>query len=465
MTDGRVPLGRPTDDNTNMKPALALLTTLLLAAPLAGPHAADAPKPNIIYILADDFGLPDIGCYGSVYKTPHLDALAAGGTRFEYCFAAPLCAPTRAMGMFGRYGFRTGVTDNGLGAAATPQGEVCIAKVLKRAGYATAVAGKWSDLEYLVTPEDAAKWGYDKFMIWGEKWEEDGGQTGRARYWGPDYNHNGKILSGDKETFGPDLLHDFVVDFIRLHQGGPFFIYYPTPLIHYKLQRTPDSVGKKPDLHADNIAYLDKLVGKLVAELDSLGLRDKTLIVFVGDNGSTKGAHTVHGRPIHGKKGELNEGGCRVPLIVNWPGTTPAGKVSGDLVSITDFFPTFTELAGATLPSGVTIDGHSFAPQALGRTGRPREWVYVQLRGDCYVRDARWKLTNAGGFFDMRDAPWQEIPVSADTSDPEAKAARARLQTALDGMLAQDPNRESEVKSDASSASEEPAKKRKEKAQ
>jgi arylsulfatase A len=420
-----------------------LFAALLLLTPLLPLHAADAlkpaVKPNIIYILADDFGLPDIGCYGSAYKTPNLDALAAGGTRFEYCFAAPLCAPTRAMGMFGRYGFRTGVTDNGLGAAATPQSEVCIAKVLKQAGYATAVAGKWSDLEYLVTPDDGAKWGFDEFMIWGERWEEEGGgTTGRARYWGPDYNHNGKILSGNKKTFGPDLLHEFAVGFIRQHKDQPFFLYYPSPLIHYKLQRTPDSVGDNPDLHADNIAYLDKLVGRVVAELESLKLREKTLVVFVGDNGSTRGAHTVHGRPIHGKKGELNEGGCRVPLILNWPGTTPAGKVSKDLVCITDFFPTFTELAGGTLPAGVTLDGHSLAPQALGQPGKPREWVYVQLRSDRYVRDARWKLTSAGDFFDMRDAPWSEISVPADTTDPEAKAARVRMQIALDDLVAQD---------------------------
>lgn len=450
-----------------MKHTLTLLAALLLAQ-LTALHAADAPKPaakpNIIYILADDFGLPDIGCYGSVYKTPNLDTLAAGGMRFEYCYAAPLCAPTRAMGMFGRYGFRTGVTDNGLGAAATPQSEVCIAKVLKQAGYATAVAGKWSDLEYLVTQEDARNWGFDEFMIWGERWEDDGGQTGRARYWGPDYNHNGKILSGDKKSFGPDLLHKFVVDFIRLRKDQPFFIYYPTPLIHYKLQRTPDSVGDKPDLHADNIAYLDKLVGKLVAELESLKLRERTLIVFVGDNGSTKGAHTVHGRAIFGKKGELNEGGCRVPLIFNWPGATTAGKVSQDLVCITDFFPTFTELAGATLPAGVTIDGRSLAPQALGQPAHPREWVYVQLRNDRYVRDARWKLTQTGDFFDMRDAPWREVPVAGDTTDSEAKAARSRLQTVLDGMLAQDPNKESAVQRATSPATEKPARKKKKQA-
>jgi arylsulfatase A-like enzyme len=121
-----------------MKPAVTFVALLFLL--VSGYLLEAAEKPNIIYTLADDFGLSDIGCYGSAYKTPNLDGLAAGGTRFEYCFAAPLCAPTRAMGMFGRYGFRTGVTDNGLGAAATPQSEVCIAKVLRQAGYATTVA-------------------------------------------------------------------------------------------------------------------------------------------------------------------------------------------------------------------------------------------------------------------------------------------------------------------------------------
>jgi arylsulfatase A len=440
----------------------AILPIALLLALPATLDAVETTKPNFILILADDFGLPDIGCYGSAYQTPHLDKLAAGGTRFEHCYAAPLCAPSRAMCMFGRYGFRTGVTDNGLGASATPQGEVCIAKVLQQAGYATAVAGKWSDLEYLVTREDAAKWGFDEFMIWGERWEENGEQTGRARYWGPDYNHNGRILSGDRSKFGPDLLHSFVVDFIRQRRGQPFFIYYPTPMIHYKLQRTPDSTGQKPDLHADNIAYLDKLVGKLVAELDSLKLREETLIVFVGDNGSTKGAHTVDGRPVHGKKGELNEGGCRVPLIFNWPGTTPAGRVSKDLVSLTDFFPTFTALAGGTLPAGVTLDGHSLAPQTLGQPGRPRAWVYVQLRNDRYVRDARWKLTQSGEFFDMKDAPWQEIPVVAERSDAEAHAARIRLKAALDGMIAQDPNKDAAAEP-APATTEQPTRKKKKK--
>lgn len=414
--------------------ALGWLGTEALRPAAQAAEAARSARPNIIFILADDYGIAGMGCYGGVYRTPNLDSLAAGGTRFESCFSAPLCAPSRAMCMFGRYGFRTGVTDNGFGAAAAPQKEVCIAKVLKQAGYATAVAGKWTQLRYFDTKEDGQKWGFDEFLIWGIA--EEGG--GRERYWAPNYNHNGRYLSDAKDKFGPDLLHEFVVDFIRRHRDQPFFVYYPTPLIHGKLARTPDTVGDKSNLYADNIAYMDKLVGKLVAELESLKLRDKTLIVFTGDNGCV-GQQTVKGRPIDGKKGALKEGGSRVPLIVNWPGSTPAGKLSKDLVDFTDFFPTFAELATANLPAGVTLDGRSFAPQILGRSGQPRDWVYVQLNTDRYVRDAQWKFTKAGGFFDMKDAPWREIPVPSDTPDAGAKAARARLKSVLDGLLAQDP--------------------------
>ena len=437
----------------------AHLLALLLASLSAA--AAEAPKPNIIFILADDIGLPGFGCTGGAYKTPNIDALAAGGTRFEYCFAAPLCAPSRAMLMTGRYAFRTGVKDNGHGAEATPQKDGCVAQLMKQAGYATAVAGKWRQLSYFTTKEDGAKWGFDEFLIWGAGEAEEGeGKVGKkkkaadgtkskpGRYWDPDYNLNGKPLPDSKGKYGPDVLQEFVIDFIRRQKDGPFFVYYPTPLIHGPILRTPDSKqasagkmkGKKGadnvgegSLYADNIAYLDKLVGQLVAELDALHLREKTLIVFTGDNGSVP-IGTVHGRKIDGKKHEVNEGGSRVPLIANWPGVTPAGVVRKDLTDFTDLLPTFAALAGAALPSERKIDGHSLAPQLRGEKGEPREWAYVQLNENRYVRSERWKLTGKGEFFDMKDAPWQQIPVPADTSDADAKAARAKLQAALDGL-------------------------------
>ena len=125
-------------------------------------------------------------------------------------------------------------------------------------------------------------------------------------------------------------------------------------------------------------------------------------------------------------KGTMLEGGSRVPLIVNWPGVTPAGKVNHDLTDFSDFFATFAELAGAKLPEGVTLDSHSFAPQIRGEKGTPRDWVYVELNGKSYVRDPRFKLTNGGELFDLSEAPFKEIPVAEDSTDPAAVAARKK---------------------------------------
>jgi len=398
----------------------------------SGTVAASAVKPNILFILADDYGIPGVGCYGGAFKTPNLDSLAAGGVRFERCFSAPLCAPSRALCMFGRFAFRTGVLDNGCGAAATPQKEVCIAKTLKQAGYATALAGKWSQLSYLDTAEEGRAWGFDEFL----RWDKSQGE----RYWKPALNKNGQPVPVIDTSYGPDLLHEFVVDFIKRHRDGPFFVYYPTPLIHAPILRTPDSAGEgqakgkgESGLYAHNIAYLDKLVGKLVATLDEMKLREKTLIVFTGDNGSVP-VGTINGRPVDGHKSALLEGGSRVPLIANWKGVTPAGRVLKDLVGFSDFHATFAELAGAKLPEGVTLDSQSLAPQLRGEKGSPREWVYIQLGANWYVREQDFKLTKNGELFDMSEAPFVQKPVPPDTASDDAKSARPRLQAALDKL-------------------------------
>jgi arylsulfatase A len=410
--------------------------------------AQQGQRPNIIFILADDYGIGGLSCYGSDrFKTPTLDALAQTGTRFEYCFSMPLCAPSRGVCMTGRYPFRTGVVNNGTGGQAHPDKEVCIAKLLKQAGYTTAVAGKWRQLSYFTSKEDAQRWGFDEFLIWGV----DG--TKGERYWDPSYNKNGQPMPDTQGKYGPDLLHEFVVDFIRRNRDKPFFVYYPSVLIHGPILRTPDSPAEGADHYADNIAYLDKLVGKLIAELDSLNLREKTLVVFTGDNGCTPQASgtkgggsggTLSGRAIDGAKGSMKEGGSRVPLIVSWKGTTPAGQVLEDLTDFSDFFPTFVELAGAKLPEGVTIDGHSLAPQLMGRRGDPRQWIFVQLSQQWYVRDAHWKLNNQGELFDMKDAPFRETLVEADSA--EAQAARAKLQAAMDVLRPGDSAAAAEAK-------------------
>lgn len=392
-------------------------------------EAAEARKPNVILILADDYGTPGVGCYGGEYKTPNLDALAAGGLRFTHGYSMPLCAPTRGVLMSGRYPFRNGVRDNGSGNHYQPSDSPSIAAMMKSAGYATAVAGKWRQLSYFKTMDDAKAWGFDEFMIWGV-----GDKSKGERYWEPAYNHNGKpVDAGDK--YGPDLLHGFVVDFIERNREQPFFIYYPTPLVHSPILRTPDSKNEKQggQHYADNVEYLDKQVGKLVAELDRLKLRENTIVAFVGDNGSTGGSHKVDGKDVDGKKGSLLEGGSNVPMIINWKGTTPS-KVVDDPADVSDFYATFAELGGAKLQADVKFDGRSLASQLRGETGTPRKWAFIQLGNQWFARSKDWKLDQSGTLYSMKESPYKQIAVSANDKDPAAAAARKELQAALDEL-------------------------------
>ena len=384
-------------------------------------------KPNIVLILADDLGIGNVGCYGADhFKTPHIDALAASGLRFERCFSAPVCGPSRAMIMTGRYGFRTGMTGNDKGSSgivATSK-EIMMPKVLKPAGYASCEVGKWSQL-----PLEPGDWGFDEYLRF----------QGSGTYWntqerGESYTLNGKQVPLAKGEYLPDKMHAFAVDFITRNKDRPFLLYYPMSHVHSDILRTPDSAPDSKDYFTDNINYMDKLVGKLLGELDRLKLRDRTLVLFVGDNGSTAveaERATIHGRRLSGNKGTMLEGGSLVPCIASWPGVVPAGKVSRDLIDFSDFLPTLAGLCGAQLPEGVTIDGKSFAPQLHGQSGSPREWAFVQLGRSWYVRDDQWKLNHAGELFDMKGAPFEEKPVAVDSADAASVDARKRLQAVL----------------------------------
>ena len=250
--------------------------------------AATRP-PNMIFILADDYGIDGVGCYGSdKYQTPNLDALAKTGLRFETCYCTPLCGPTRCEFNTGRYPFRTGGLTNGSAVRPSPHDEFSIAKMLKQAGYATGHAGKWRQMG--ATPAD---WGYDEYLT---------DPTPSGYYWQKSYTKNGQLVELDKEIYYPDVMHQFALEFIARHREKPFFFYYAMHLIHAPILRTPDSAPDSKNLYAENIAYMDKLVGNLVAELDRLRLRENTLIVFSGDNGTARQSGTIGGRQIHGRK-------------------------------------------------------------------------------------------------------------------------------------------------------------------
>ena len=388
------------------------------------PQKSMALKPNIILILTDDVGLGNIGACGGAFKTPEIDKLAQGGTRFEYCYSTPLCGPTRCQLLTGRYPFRTGLINNNSHNAVQPGREVMIPTVMKKAGYVTASVGKWGQI--CLGP---GEWGFDEYLVF----------QGSGRYWqeqNPRYRINGKEQNLAQGEYLPDLMHNFAVNFITRHKDQPFFLYYPMSHMHGPILRTPDSRpgASKEQLYRDNVDYMDKLVGKLMAHLDRLNMREKTVVIFTGDNGTARfgvADATVNGRRISGQKASMLEGGSRVPLLVNWPGVTPAGKVNRDLVDCSDFLVTCAELSGAPLPQGVKLDGRSFAPQIKGETGMVREWVYVELNGKSFVRDARFKLTNSGELFDLSEAPYEEKPIAKNTTDPTAIAAREKLAEVL----------------------------------
>ena len=411
-------------------------------------------KPNIVYILADDLGFAELGCNGSDrYKTPNIDALANSGVRFTRFYTVPLCGPSRAMILTGRYGFRSGAVTQDACKTIIRTGEkaeVMIPTVLKKAGYASALIGKWGQL----TPSgDPSDWGFDhelyykgSGMYWNSKVAKPMSEGGEVRGDPDTYVLDGKTVSVKDDEYIPDLLHKDATAWMEAQKGRPFFLYYSLSQVHGEILPTPDSAPapkgesnnqRAQRLLADNIAYMDTLVGKLVAELDRLKLRENTLIVFMGDNGSTKSAAvdaTIGGRRIEGEKGSMKEGGGLVPFFATWPGVTPSGKVNANVADASDLLPTFAEIAGAPLPTGRIIDGRSLVSQFKGDTKSPRTWAFCQLSNNYYVREAGWKLDQSGILYDMKDAPFKEVAVAADTKDEAAVAARARLSAALTGL-------------------------------
>jgi len=407
-----------------MKYIAILLSVLFLTTSVS----AQTKKPNIIFVLADDLGIDGVTSYGAdLYKTPVIDKLAKQGIRFTNAYTAPLCGPSRAMILTGRYAFRTGAVNQDQTGEFTPQAETMMPKILKPAGYTTSMIGKWGQL-----PLGPAEFGFDDYLRFFGSGVYVSTDTKKEKY-----VLNGKDLVLQDNEYMPELMHNHMVEFLSNHKKDPFYLYYSLVHVHGEIKPTPDT---KPgttdfkDLYTDNISYMDKLVGKLLHTLDSLKLRDNTLIVFFGDNGTAGQAAaigTVNGKKIIGKKGTMQEGGSLVPLIVNWPGVINKGSISKSLIDASDFIPTFAEIAGATLPKDVKLDGTSFAYELKGGKGVPRNWIFTELGNDWYVREANWKLNRAGELFDMSNAPFEE---KLTTIDDKTKAIKDRLQAVLDSL-------------------------------
>lgn len=389
---------------------------------------AQNKKPNIIFILADDLGIDGVSAYGAdFFKTPVIDKLAKEGIRYTNAYTVPLCGPSRALILTGRYGFRTGSVNQDMTANIKPSVENMMPVILKKAGYTSSMIGKWGQL-----PLDPAAFGFDDYLRFFGSGLYFSGTDKNAKY-----VVNGKDAVLKKNEYMPDLMHDHMVNFLSQHKKDPFYLYYSLSHVHGEIAATPDTKPGTTDykeLYADNISYMDKLVGKLIHTLDSLKLRENTLLVFFGDNGTAGQAAQigrVNGQKLSGKKGTMQECGSLVPMIVNWPGMIKKPGVSNNLIDAADFIPTFAEIAGAPLPTNNVLDGKSFAYQLKGGKGSAREWIFTGLGNDWYVRSADWKLMRSGDLYDMRKAPFEEKLV---VLDEKTTLEKQKLQAILDKL-------------------------------
>ncbi|MEL7500451.1 MAG: sulfatase-like hydrolase/transferase [Planctomycetota bacterium] len=416
-------------------------------------------QPNLLFIMVDDLGKDWIGCYGADdIKTPNIDALAASGLKFDNAWSMPQCTPTRATLLTGQYPWRTGWVNHwdvprwGVGYFDW-EAYTTFATILKKAGYKTAIAGKWQINDFRVEPLALEKHGFDDWCVW--TGYEAKNPPSSKRYWDP-YIHTRDGRKKYKGKFGPDLYCDFLVQFMEKHRDEPMMLYFPMALTHGPLITTPDEldVESKFDKHRAMVRYTDKLVGRLMDTLDRLELRKNTIVIFTTDNGSGGGVRgTIDGKRPTGGKASNFEGGVCQPFIVNGPGMVPAGKVTDALTDFSDLLPTFVELGGAKLPAGLTIDGKSIAPLLLGNANdSPRDWIMAMgygpairdskgVRGrdnytDRVIRDKRFKVwvdknKQIDAIYDLASDPYEQTNLIG-SDDASVQAAKSKFQSVVD---------------------------------
>jgi arylsulfatase A len=424
-----------------MSRPLALLFPIAAALASARPAAAELRegKPNIVLILADDLGYGSLACYGSKQiRTPHLDRLAASGMRLtDFHSSGPMCTPTRAALMTGRYPQRCAwVPDDDLSPVFRDQrrenpaqrwawgislAEQTVAETLRDAGYRTALLGKWH-------------LGYDtRFHPMNQGFDEFRGFTGGA----VDY-HTHVATHGLKELdwwdgkeirnetgYSTDLLTRHAVDFIARHKDRPFFLYLAHAAPHDPWQGRDPAAKKAPaETYKEMIEVLDESVDRVTAALREQGLEQNTLLVFCSDNGAAPpGGVAANGR-LKGRKGSMHEGGHRVPFIASWPGVIPAGSTSTATAMTMDLFPTLAKLAGAEAAS--RLDGIDLMPVLKGGKqdkARPLHWLFG---GNWAVREGPWKLIGKGD--------QATVLVNLD-ADPLEKTSLLGEQPAIAGKL------------------------------
>lgn len=377
---------------------LLALTTLCLFLLLFDfvAHSHAAPPPNVVLIVSDDLGYSDLKPWGGVNPSPTIEKLAREGIVFKDFHATPYCTPTRASMQTGRYNQRTGLLYalpdySTIGLA---QSEVTLAEVLKPVGYHTGLFGKW----HLGVKDQfhPMRQGYDEFF---------GVRRGQ-------FDHVSHMIAGTLDwwdgyalvpTPGYDttVLTDKAVDFIRRNKAAPFLLVVTYLAVHVPWQGPNDPAGYSNAAHyGQMITAQDEGIGRIMGELRADGLDRNTLVLFMSDNG---GYGPGTNAPFRGVKGEVYEGGIRVPLLAWWPGHIPA-RTSWVIGHVIDLLPTLAAVAGAPLPAGRTIDGRSLLPVLTGLVnGLPARRLFWSQGGNDAVRDGRWKLVVVNGQTELYD--------------------------------------------------------------
>lgn len=394
-----------------------LLTSATAAAIHASAQTRGARKPNFIIFLADDLGCHDLGALGAPdLKTPHIDALATSGVRFTNWYAAaPVCAPSRAALLTGRYSIRAGVPDNG---PPLRPSEKTIASLLKPAGYATGIFGKWHLGD---TPETVPNsHGFDRFV---------GFHSGcfdyysHRYYWGeranpPIVNYHdlwrNRTEIFEDGTYSTELFAREAAQFIRENRANPLFLYVPFNGVHYPMHAPRKYVERFPDLDPERRMYaamlsaVDDGVGQVMRALAEAQLTANTLVFFTGDNGATRearaglnqqAAKAGDNRPFRGNKFSAFDGGMHVPMIMNWPGVIPKGLMR-QIGNHVDLLPTICAAAGVPLPRDRTLDGFDALPMAASGAASKHDAIYWSSGGQLAVRRGNWKLVKGGKTFD-----------------------------------------------------------------
>ena len=399
-------------------------------------------QPNIILIFADDLGIEALNAYGGHgVETPHLDKLASNGMLFTHCFANPACSPSRAELLTGTYPRFNGIQhvlskwedDTYL----DPKQFNSFANQLDEAGYATAVAGKWN-ISWLERNDTVQALGFDEHCLW-QMYDRKG--VKRSRFYQPHFRINGLVEEESiADRFGPDVLADFMIDFMKRKKDEPFLIYYPALLVHTpyirvpggpKTNALPDAKQKGgPECFPEMVEYLDKNLGRLVNAVDELGLSDDTVILFCADNGTHGPVTSIWGDDrtrIKGGKMTMTDRGARVPLIASWPGTIQPGTQCDDFVELADFLPTFLEMTSAPQPIQ-RVHGQSFLPQLLGDDGPSREWVHIEYRENRQIRTEEWIYTDKGKLTQVNELGQRE-------NRPEKPGDHANVREKMERIL------------------------------